>query len=231
MAVGTGNLLLDSLSAGTRESALALCKPVALPLRTMLHEQSQMPQYGYFMTSGVASVVVAMPEGGSAEVALVGSEGLIGAMHILGPTPAPAQCFIQMDGSGLRIRLDDLRTLFLESTELRTRVLEFVQQQSVTMGQIAACNKLHEAESRLARWLLMSRDRANTDTMTMTQEFLADMLGTRRTTVTLVAGSLQRQGLIEYKRGKVTIVSRKALEKVACDCYRVTRDALDKLYK
>jgi len=99
------------------------------------------------------------------------------------------------------------------------------------MGQIAACNKLHEAEARLGRWLLMSRDRANTDTMTMTQEFLADMLGTRRTTVTLVAGSLQRQGLIEYKRGKVTIVSREALEKVACDCYRVTKEALDKLYK
>jgi CRP-like cAMP-binding protein len=197
----------------------------------MLHEQSQMPQYGYFLTSGIASVVVAMPEGGTAEVALVGNEGIIGAMHILGPTPAPAQCFIQMDASALRIKLEDLRTMFLESTELRTRVLEFVQQQSVTMGQIAACNKLHDAESRLARWLLMSRDRANTDTMTMTQEFLADMLGTRRTTVTLVAGSLQRQGLIEYKRGKVTIKSRKALEKVACDCYRVTREALDKLYK
>ncbi len=231
MAVATGNLLLDSVSSKTLESVLTLCKPVLLPLRTMLHEQSQMPQYGYFLTSGIASVVVAMPEGGTAEVALVGNEGIIGAMHILGPTPAPAQCFIQMDASALRIKLEDLRTMFLESTELRTRVLEFVQQQSVTMGQIAACNKLHDAESRLARWLLMSRDRANTDTMTMTQEFLADMLGTRRTTVTLVAGSLQRQGLIEYKRGKVTIKSRKALEKVACDCYRVTREALDKLYK
>ena len=223
--------MLDALSAATRESVLTHCKNVALPLRTMLHEQSQMPQYGYFLTSGVASVVVAMPEGGSAEVALVGSEGLIGAMHILGPTPAPAQCFIQMDGSGLRIRLDDLRMMFLESTELRTRVLEFVQQQSVTMGQIAACNKLHEAEARLARWLLMSRDRANTDTMTMTQEFLADMLGTRRTTVTLVAGSLARRGLIDYRRGKVTIIDRPALELAACDCYGVSKEALDSLYK
>jgi CRP-like cAMP-binding protein len=197
----------------------------------MLHEQSQMPQYAYFMTSGIASVVVSMPEGGSAEVALVGREGLIGALHILGPTPVPAQCFIQMDANSLRIRLDDLQKLFHDSEELRTRILEFVQQQSVTMGQIAACNKLHDAESRLARWLMMSRDRAEQDTMTMTQEFLADMLGTRRTTVTLVAASLARKGLIEYRRGKVTVLSRKGLEKASCDCYRVIKEALDKLYK
>jgi len=172
-----------------------------------------------------------MPEGGTAEVALIGCEGLVGGMHILGPTPLPAQCFIQMTAAAIRVRLEDLREKFQESTELRKAVLEFVQQQTVTTGQIAACNKLHDAESRLARWLLMTRDRADGDTMHITQEFLADMLGTRRTTVTLVAGSLQRRGLIEYKRGKVTILSRKALERAACDCYRVTKDALEKLYK
>jgi len=231
VAVGTGNLLLDALSAGTREKVLALSRPVELPLHTMLHEQSEMPSYAYFLCSGIASVVVAMPEGGSAEVGLVGREGIIGALHIIGPTPTPAQCFMQMAGRALRIRLEDLRRLFHENEELRRRMLEFVQQQSVTLGQIAACNKLHEAEARLARWLLMSRDRADQDTMTMTQEFLADMLGTRRTTVTLVAGSLARQGLIDYKRGKVTVLDRAALEHAACDCYRVTKEALLKLYK
>jgi len=227
----TGNLLLDSLSEGLRSSIVATGKQVALPLRTMLHEQSQMPQYAYFLTSGIASVVVTMPEGGTAEVALIGREGPVGVMHILGPTPLPAQCFIQMEASAIRVRLEDLRAQFQESPELRKAVLEFVQQQTVTTGQIAACNKLHDAESRLARWLLMTRDRADGDTMQITQEFLADMLGTRRTTVTLVAGSLQRRGLIEYRRGKVTILSRATLEQAACDCYRVTKEALEKLYK
>jgi CRP-like cAMP-binding protein len=227
----TGNLLLDAISLELRQAILAACKPVDLPVRAMLHEQSEMPTYAYFLCSGVASVVVSMQEGGSAEVGLIGREGLVGALHIIGPTPAPAQCFIQMEGTAQRIRLEELKEMFLTSGELRQRVLEFVQQQAVTLEQIAACNKLHEAEERLARWLLMARDRADQDTMTMTQEFLADMLGTRRTTVTLVAGSLQQRGLIEYKRGKIKIVDRKGLAGAACDCYRVTKEALDKLYK
>ena len=229
VAVATGNLLLDALTEGTRNTVLALTKHVDLPLHTMLHEQSEMPTYAYFLRSGVASVVVSMPEGGSAEVGLIGREGVIGALHIIGPTPAPAQCFLQMEGSGLRIRLDDLRRLFNENEELRRRMLEFVQQQSVTLGQIAACNKLHEAEARLARWLLMSRDRATADTMTMTQEFLADMLGTRRTTVTLVAGSLARQGMIDYKRGKIRISDRAKLESVSCECYQIVKAAYDRV--
>jgi CRP-like cAMP-binding protein len=127
--------------------------------------------------------------------------------------------------------LEDLRTLFLNEGELRRRMLEFVQQQTVTLEQIAACNKLHEAEARLARWLLMCRDRADGDTLGMTQEFIADMLGTRRTTVTLVAGGLQRRMLIDYRRGKVTVLDRTALAAVACDCYRVIKNALVALYQ
>jgi CRP-like cAMP-binding protein len=227
----TGNLLLDALSPDLRSAVQEMCRPVDLPLRTLLHEQGEMPVYGYFLCSGVASMVVTMAEGGSAEVGLIGREGVIGAMHILGPTPTPAQCFVQMEGTGLRLRLADLRTLFQTSAEFRGRVLEFVQQQMVTLEQVAACNKLHETEERLARWLLMSRDRADQDTMTMTREFLADMLGTRRTTVTLVAGSLQRRGLLDYRRGKVTILDRAALELAACDCYAVTKEALTNLYR
>lgn len=227
----TGNLLLDALSSELRLTILSFCRLVELPLRTLLHEQGEMPAHVYFLSSGIASIVVTMAEGGSAEVGLIGREGLIGAMQLLGPTPTPAQAFIQMEGTALRMRLEDLRAMFLTSSELRTRILEFVQQQNVTLEQIAACNKLHEAEQRLARWLLMSRDRADQDTMTMTQEFMADMLGTRRTTVTLVASSLQDRGLISYRRGKVTIVSRENLEKAACDCYHVCNEALRSLYK
>ncbi|MBW4038313.1 MAG: Crp/Fnr family transcriptional regulator [Acidobacteria bacterium] len=227
----TGNLLLDALSVETRTTILSLCRQIELPVRTLLHEQGETPAYVYFLCSGIASVVVTMAEGGSAEVGLIGREGLVGAMQLLGSTPTPSQTFLQMEGVTLRMRRDDLKTLFVTSTELRNRILEFIQQQSVTLEQIAACNKLHEAEERLARWLLMSRDRADNDTMTMTQEFMADMLGTRRTTVTLVASSLQQRGLISYRRGKVTIVSRHDLEKAACDCYRVCHEALTALYK
>jgi CRP-like cAMP-binding protein len=231
LLAATGNLLLDALSPDLRQVVIELCRPVDLPLKTLLHEQGEMPAYAYFLCSGVASMVVSMAEGGSAEVGLIGREGVIGAMHILGPTPTPAQCFIQMEGTGLRMRLADLRTLFQTSSEFRGRVLEFIQQQNATLEQIAACNKLHDTEERLARWLLMSRDRADHDTMTMTQEFLADMLGTRRTTVTLVAGSLQRRGLIDYRRGKVTVIDHAALEMAACDCYGVSKEALTSLYK
>lgn len=231
MPAPTGNLLLDALSPELCQAVVRLCRPIDLPIRTLLHEQGEIPAHVYFLCSGVTSVVVTMAEGGSAEVGLIGREGLVGAMQLLGPTPTPAQSFIQMEGDALRIRLDDLRAIFLKSDELRSRILEFVQQQTVTLEQIAACNKLHEAEERLARWLLMSRDRADQDTMTMTQEFMADMLGTRRTTVTLVASSLQERGLISYRRGKVTIVSRHELEKAACDCYRVCKEALHNLYR
>ena len=231
MPATTGNLLLDALSPDLRHSILSLCRQVELPIRTLLHEQGEVPAQVYFMTSGVASVVVTMTEGGSAEVGLIGREGLVGAMQLLGPTPTPAQSFVQIEAAALRIRLEDLRTMFLSSDELRSRILQFVQQQNVTLEQIAACNKLHEAEERLARWLLMSNDRAGQDTMTMTQEFMADMLGTRRTTVTLVAGSLQERGVISYRRGRLTIVSRENLEKAACDFYRVCSEALNLLYK
>ncbi len=226
----TGNLLLDSLSPELRDEILALSRPVDLPRRTMLHEQGEKPAYVYFLCAGVASLVVTMAEGGSAEVGLTGREGVVGAMQLLGPTPTPSQSFILMQGSALRIRLDDLGRMFLNSSELRCRILEFVQQQNVSLEQVAACNKLHEAQQRLARWLLMCHDRSRQDTMTLTQEFMADMLGTRRTTVTAIASSLQERGMISYRRGKVTILSHTELEKAACHCYRICSDALRNLY-
>ncbi len=231
MPATTGNLLLDVLSQELRDSILTLARPVDLPARTLLHEQGETPAYIYFLTSGMASLVVTMAEGGSAQVGLIGREGVVGAMQLLGLTPAPAQSFILIQGSAIRIRLDDLRSIFLNSSELRCRILEFVQQQNVTLEQVAACNKLHEAEQRLARWLLMCRDRSRQDTMAMTQEYMADTLGTRRTTVTTVASSLQERGMISYQRGKVTILSHKQLEKAACHCYRVCHDALHNLYR
>ncbi len=231
MAAPRTNQLLEALSPASRNHLLSLSKEVHLPLRTMLQPQDETPKYGYFMLSGIGSVVVQLAEGGSAEVAVIGREGLTGASSLLGPSAPPSECFVQMEGSALRIPFADLKSAFLNSEEIRTRILAVVQQQTLTMSQIAACNKLHDNEARLARWLLMVQDRIQEDTLQLTQEFLAEMLGARRTTVALSAGALQRAGMIEYRRGKVTIVSREALESAACDCYQVARRLHLALYK
>jgi CRP-like cAMP-binding protein len=227
----TGNLLLDALSPELREAILALSRAMDLPNRTQLYEQGEAPAHVYFLCTGVASLEVAMAEGGSAEVGLTGHEGLVGAMQLLGSTPTPSQACILVGATALRVRLEDLRGLFHSSEELRGRILEFVQEQNVALEQVAACNKLHDAEQRLARWLLMCLDRSGQATMTLTQEFMAHMLGTRRTTVTLVAGSLQGRGMISYRRGKVTILSPGELGKAACPCYRICSNALRSLYR
>jgi CRP-like cAMP-binding protein len=201
----TRNLLLASLSDSNRDLLLKQCTAVPLPLRTSLYEPEVTPDYAYFMTSGFASMVATSPNGDTAEVGIVGREGLVGGFHLLGPSNAPTECFIQLAGTGLRIRMADLRQAFLTSPEIRGRVLECVQSQGLTLSQIAGCHRFHGAEERLARWLLMAQDRAQSDNLELTQEFLGMMLGARRTTVTVVAGVLQRSGLIEYNRGIVTV--------------------------
>ena len=182
------------------------------------------------MTSGITSVVIELDEGGTAEVTLIGREGMVGGMQLLGPALTPARSFVQMAGTAYRIPFAEMRKIFLESVEVRDRVLEMVQQQSLTISQLAACNKLHETEARMARWLLMVRDRIDEDTITLTQEFLAQMLGTQRTTVVMAAGALQRSGLIEYSRGRITILSRENLIDAACDCYKVVSRLHKNLY-
>jgi CRP-like cAMP-binding protein len=225
------NFLLASLSAESRELILSHCTPVTLPLRSVLYAASSVPVDGYFMTSGLASIVGSTSDGQTAEVGIVGHEGLVGAMHLLGPAVAPTECFMQLAGSALKIPFPKLQQLFKTSEEIRGRILEFVQEQTLVLSQLATCNRLHNAEERLARWLLMVDDSIKSDKIDLTQEFLAQMLGAQRTTVTMVAGTLQRAGLIEYKRGTLHIVNRKELEASACDCYEVTKKLYSNLYK
>ncbi len=224
------NLLLSSLTAANRDLLLAHSTAVDLPIRTALYEAERTPKFAYFMTSGIASVVTTMAEGGTAEVVVIGKEGLVGSLHLLGAAPVPTRCFMQLSGSALRIPLSDLREAFRTSEEIRDKVLEFVQQQALCISQIAGCNRLHGAEERLARWLLMVHDRIDSDILNLTQEFLAEMLGAQRTTVTMVAGVLQQSGLIEYRRGHVRIKSHEKLEEAACDCYQVTKRLYVGLY-
>jgi CRP-like cAMP-binding protein len=230
MTSPNANLLLSALSTEARELLLPNLIEIALPLRTVLFEPEETPEYAYFMTSGIASIVVPMENGETAEVEVVGREGIAGCLSLIGSAANPTSCFMQLGGSALRIRMADLRKAFRDSAEIRGRILELIHVRILTISQIAACNRLHEAEARLARWLLMVEDRTRLEVLNITQEFLAEMLGAQRTTVTLVAGSLQRSGLIEYQRGRVKIINREELEAAACECYQNAKKLYRSLY-
>ena len=230
MHAPTTNRLLSALTPESRERLTSMCSAVNLPLKMPLYDMGETPVYAYFMTSGMASVVTSMDDGASAEVGVIGLEGVVGAYHLLGPSKVPTDCFVQLEGTAQRITLRDFKSAFKSSEDIRDRVLEFIQSSSLTVSQIAGCNRLHEAEERLARWLLMAQDRSQSDEMYFTQEFLAMMVGARRTTVTLIAGALQRADLIEYSRGRVKILDRERLITAACDCYRVSKDLFTNLY-
>ena len=218
------NLLLASLSPKYRAFLLSRMKTVTLSAREVLYEPDESPKFAHFMTSGIASIVGTMSSGACAEVGIWGKEGLVECFHLLGRARIPTRCFIQIESTALRMPFKDLQREFHENEEMRECVLQSVQSQGAILSQLAACNRLHEAEERLARWFLMVRDRMESDSFYLTQEFLAVMLGSRRTTVTAAAGALQRKGLIRYSRGRIHIVEPAGLEKEACECYATVRE-------
>ena len=226
----TGNSLLDSLPQNDVNFLLESSRTVDLPRRTVLISSDQAPTYLYLLTRGAASTIITMANGGCVEVGMVGNAGLVGAATLLGPGLPQASSFMQLSGSGLRVPTKALRRLFEDSASFRNRTLEFLQAQMNVTGQICACNRLHEAEPRLARWLLTCSDRVHSDTLGLTQETLAQMLGTQRTTVALVAGVMQRAGLIDYSRGSLRIADRSGLVSIACDCYEIICRSLATLY-
>ena len=224
------NLLLTSLSPKYRGFLMSRLKPVTLGAREVLYEPDETPKFAHFMTGGIASIVGTMSSGASAEVGIWGKEGLVECFHLLGNAHIPTRCFMQIEGTALRMPFKDLQKEFHENDELREAILQSVQSQGAILGQLAACNRLHEAEERLARWFLMVRDRMESDAFYLTQEFLAVMLGSRRTTVTAAAGALQRKGLIRYSRGRIHIVDPIGLEKEACECYATVREIYQNFY-
>jgi CRP-like cAMP-binding protein len=231
MAGEFSNAMLDALPTDRRESLLARMEHVDLALGTVLCAAGEHPKYAHFMTSGICSVVTFMSDGNGAEVGVIGREGLVEGINLLGPALAPTKSFIQIKGTALRLRFSELQKEFLVPGPLLHRILESVQCNGFVLSQLTACNGLHEIEERLARWLLMVGDRLHSDKFYLTQEFLAEMLGARRTSVTMAAGSLQRSGLIEYSRGNIHIVDREGLERAACECYPIVRDLFAGLYQ
>jgi len=212
------NLFLFGLSEASRDSLMSRATMISLPRRTILYEANWLPRFIHFLTSGIASVVISMIDGQTAEVGMIGCEGMVGAVHLLGSSPVPTNCFIQIEATAVRISLSDMQNAFSLSAEIRRRVLDCVQQQSNSLSQVAGCNRLHEATARLARWLLTAQDGTQSDFLDFTQEYLAEMIGTQRTTVTGIAGILQKRGLISYSRGRVHIISRQGLMAAACEC-------------
>jgi CRP-like cAMP-binding protein len=216
------NLILNTLPPQLSAFRSKL-NPVPLPVGMSLFEPHEAPQFAHFLTSGIASVVTTMKDGGSVETGMWAREGLVECMHLAGSDRVPSRCFMQMGGTALRMPFADLERDFEGMEPLRAAIQHSIQTQSLILGQLIACNRLHEVEERLARWILMLQDRTGEEELLITQEFLAEMLGSRRTTVTLAAGALQRVGLIEYQRGHVRILDRERLESAACECYPVIR--------
>jgi len=223
--------MLDAFSPALRSAIEGVAELVSLPQSLPLATVEELQPYLYFITKGLCSMVISMQDGRTAEVAMCGRDGLAGSLSLLGPQCCAAGTVMQVGGQALRVPRRSGETWFAQSTEFRCRVLAWAQMAWNVSLQTSACGLLHHADARLARWLLMSADRAEIDHLYLTQEFLAEMLGTQRTTVAAVAGDLKRRGLIEYVRGNVTILDRAGLTEAACECYEVSRKAMTQLYR
>jgi CRP-like cAMP-binding protein len=196
-----------------------LLEPVALPRYKVLYDQGQKIEHAYFLNAGMISLVVIANDGRSVEVGLSGREGVVGLPLAFGFEDAPTRAIVQMPGSGLRLASASLSENLAQCPSLRHITERYVVTQQMQVAQTAACNRLHDMEQRLARWLLMCQDTTDSGLLPLTHEFLAQMLGTGRPTVTISAGVLERAGLIENRRGSVKILNRKLLEDTACECY------------
>lgn len=218
------NSLLASLPPPVIQQLRPHLLPVDLPKDRILHNPGQLIDTVYFLEDGVCSIVATMANGTTVEVGIIGRDGFIGIPVALGTFRSLNRSFIQIPGHGFQIRAKTLTEQLASSNELRLSLLRAVQGLIVQSAQTSACNRIHELHERLARWLLMCLDRVQVDRVRITQEFLATMLGTRRSTVTLAAGALQKAGIIEYHRGHVLIINRDALEQASCECYQVVHD-------
>jgi CRP-like cAMP-binding protein len=209
------------LPAATVQELSPYLIPVDLPRNLTLYESGTAIESVYFLEDGICSIVAAMENGTTVEVGLVGRGGFVGMTAILGGGPTPYRSFMAIAGHGFRIKARVLVEQWEASAPLRACLLRSVRGVLVQTAQTAACNRVHDLHERLARWLLMCRDSVHGDQVPVTQELLATMLGTRRSSVTVAAGILHKAGLIDYTRGHVVILNHKRLAEAACECYRV----------
>ena len=200
-----------------------------MPLGEALYESGGRLQHVYFPTTSIVSLLYVLEDGASAEIAVVGNEGILGIALFMGGETTPSRAVVQSAGFGYRLKAQILKQEFNRAGPVMHLLLRYTQALITQMTQTAVCNRHHSVEQQLCRWLLLSLDRLSSDALTMTQELIANMLGVRREGVTEAAGNLQRLGLIRYTRGRIEVLDRPGLEKAVCECYAVVKKEDDRL--
>jgi CRP-like cAMP-binding protein len=223
------NYLLAALPAPESGRLYPHLELVPLPLGKVLYESGDQLQYVYFPILSIVSLLYVMADGASAEIAVVGHEGIIGIALFMGGETMPNRAVVQSAGHAFRLKGHLLKEEFNRGGELQHLLLRYTQALLTQMSQTAVCNRHHSVDQQLCRWLLLSLDRLPSNELTMTQELIANMLGVRREGVTEAAGKLQSAGLIHYSRGRITVLDRPGLEARACECYRVVKTEFDRL--
>ena len=218
------NHILSALPKTEYQHLVSLLQPVNLSLNEVLLEARQKCEYLYFPTQGIVSLLSVMDNNSTTEIGLIGKEGMVGTLQFIGDGILNSQTVVQVKGTAMRIESKVLRVEFERSKVLQKLLLNYALKLFNQVSQGAACNNHHSVKQRTARWLLMLDDRSD-DTLSMTQQLLSTMLGVRRTGVTEVANEIKQQGIIDYQRGKITILDRQALEAIACQCYQLIKDA------
>jgi len=223
------NHLLDALLKVDYDRVYPNLELVEMPLGKVLCDSGDRLNHVYFPTTSIVSLLYAMENGTSAEIALVGNEGMFGVQILLGGDTTPSQAVVQSAGYGYRMKAQLLKNEVAFGGPLQRLLLRYTQALITQMSQTAVCNRHHSLQQQLCRWLLLSIDRLSSNDLNMTQELIANMLGVRRESVTDAAGTLQNMGLISYKRGSIKVLDRKGLEAKSCECYQVVKDEMDRL--
>ncbi len=223
------NLLLAALPEAEYNRWLPLLEWVDMPLGHVLYESGKTLDHVYFPVNSIVSLLYVMENGSSAEIAVVGNEGLVGISLFMGGGSTPSRAVVQSAGEGYRLKSDDMKAEFDRAGPVLHLLLRYTQALITQMSQTAVCNRHHSLDQQLCRWLLLSLDRLTGSELNMTQELIANMLGVRREGVTESAVRLQSAGLIRYSRGKITVLDRPALEKRSCECYAVVKKEYDRL--
>lgn len=224
------NLLLCALPPAECERLLPDLQPVTFSLGQILCEPGERIHYCYFPTNAIVSLLYTMQDGSTAEMGVVGNEGVLGVAVFLGGESTSSKALVAVAGDALRLPAKRLQEEFVQAGPLQHLLLRYVQTLITQVSQTAVCNRLHSVEQRLCRWLLLCHDRKNCSELLMTQELIANMLGGRRESVTVAAGHLQDAGLIHYCRGRISILDRNGLESSVCECYRAVEDEFDRLF-
>jgi len=223
------NHLLAALPAAEYDRLLPNLELVTMRLGEVLYESGGQLQHVYFPTDSIISLLYVMEDGASAEIAVVGNEGVLGISLFMGGDTTPSRAVVQSAGFAYRLKAQLLKQEFNRSGPMMRILLRYTQALITQMAQTAVCNRHHSVDQQLCRWLLLSLDRLLTDDLTMTQELIANMLGVRREGVTEAAGKLQRAGVISYSRGHIKVLDRARLEKEVCECYAVVKKEFDRL--